>query len=237
MAVREVEWKNPYTWGKAIEIDENKVISLRLRAENNLIIYDEWDDEIYVDLQLDDEIRPTDAFPVWVTTGRVIIDNWWDVTWTVLIFKTTSGDYVMLLYWDDGKVYVDNGTGSLKQIYLKAEVDALIQDLTTYINTELAKKQDILTAWANIIIQDIVDPVTWEITHEISANNTIYSAWAGININNDEISVDTSYITVIDSTAPATPSAWQLWLDTASYEFKLYDGTWWLVIAQIQPPV
>ena len=131
MTVRAVEWKKPYTWGKAIEIDENKVISLRLREENNLIIYDEWDDEIYVDLQLNDEVRPTDAFPVWVTTGRVIVDNWWDVTWTVLIFKTTSGDYVMLLYWDDGKLYIDNWTGSLKQIYLKPEIDAILQDYAT----------------------------------------------------------------------------------------------------------
>ena len=60
MATRVVEGKKPYTWGKAIEIDENKVISLRLRDENNLIIWDEWDNEIYVDLQLDDEITFTD---------------------------------------------------------------------------------------------------------------------------------------------------------------------------------
>ena len=65
MATRVVEWKKPYTWWQAIDIDENKVISLRLRDENNLIIYDEWDDEIYVDLQLDDEITPVSAFPVW----------------------------------------------------------------------------------------------------------------------------------------------------------------------------
>ncbi len=70
MTVRAVEWKKPYTGWKAISIDENKVISLNLRDENNLIIYDEWDDEIYVDLQLPDEIRPTDAFPVWVTQGE-----------------------------------------------------------------------------------------------------------------------------------------------------------------------
>ena len=101
MTVRAVEWKKPYTWGKGIDIDENKVISLRLRDENNLIIWDEWDNEIYVDLQLDDEIRPTDAFPVWITTGRVIIDNGWDKTWTLICAKTTSGDNIKIFYSDD----------------------------------------------------------------------------------------------------------------------------------------
>lgn len=128
MTVRAVEWKKPYTWGKAIDIDEDKVISLKLRAENNLIIYDEWDDEIYTDLQLDDEVRPTDDFPVWVTTGRAVVDNWWDVAWTVLISKTTSGDYFMILYGDDGKIYVDNWIWSLREMAFKDEVAVTVSD-------------------------------------------------------------------------------------------------------------
>ena len=64
MATRIVEWKKPYTWWKAITVDENKVISLNLREENNLIIYDAWDDEIYVDLQLPDWITPLDVVVV-----------------------------------------------------------------------------------------------------------------------------------------------------------------------------
>ena len=130
MTVRAVEGKKPYTWGKAIEITEDKVINLRLREENNLIIYDEGDNEIYTDLQLDDEIRPTDAFPVGVTTGRVIVDNWWDVTGTILIFKTTSWDYGMILYGDDGKVYMDNWTGILKPLILRQD---LLEELEGYI--------------------------------------------------------------------------------------------------------
>lgn len=152
MATRVVEWKKPYTWGKAISIDENKVISLNLRDENNLIIYDAWDDEIYVDLQLPDEIEPTDAFPVWITTGRVIVDNGWDTAGTIICAKTTSGDNIKLLYADDGKLYIDNGTWTFKQIYLKGEVDALLQSLRNYVDTELAKKQDKLIAWENITI-------------------------------------------------------------------------------------
>lgn len=195
MTVRAVEWKKPYTWGKAIEITEDKVINLRLREENNLIIRDEWDNEIYVDLQLDDEVRPTDAFPVWITTWRAVVDNWWDEAWTILICKTTSWDYFRFLYWDNGKIYIDNWTGSFKQIYIKGEVDALLQELRNYIDTELAKKEDKLTAWANITIQDVTDPVTWDVIHEISANGSTYTAWNWINIDaNNEISVDTSVV-------------------------------------------
>lgn len=145
MTVRAVEWKKPYTWGTAIEITEDKVINLRLRDENNLIIYDQGDNEIYVDLQLDDELRPTDAFPVGITTGRVVVDNGWDVTWTILVAKTTSWDVIKLLYADDWKLYIDNGTGTFKQIYLKPEVDALLQEIWTYLDSNLNTKTFYLT--------------------------------------------------------------------------------------------
>lgn len=158
MATRVVEWKKPYTWGKAIEIDENKVISLRLRDENNLIIWDEWDNEIYVDLQLDDEITPTSAFPVWITTGRVIVDNGWDLAWTIICAKTTSGDNIKLLYADEWTLWIDNWTGTFKEIYFREDVDAIILALREYIddniNTRvfsLADNQDLDTA------QEVVD--------------------------------------------------------------------------------
>lgn len=231
MTVRAVEWKKPYTGWKAIEITEDKVINLKLRDENNLIIWDEWDNEIYVDLQLPDEIRPTDAFPVWVNTGRVIVDNWWDVSWTILVFKTTSWDNVKFLYWDDWKLYIDNGTWSFKQIYLKWEVDLLLSELRTYIDWQLALKEDKLTAWPNITIQDVVDPVTWETVHMISATwwgwGWSYTAWEWINIDiYNEIS-NTLPWAVVDSTAPSSPSQWDLWYDTTNDVLKSYDGTNW----------
>ena len=166
MTVRAVEWKHPYKTGKAIEVTEDRELNLCLREENNLIIYDEWDNEIYTDLQLPNEVRPTDTFPVWVTTGRAVVDNWWDVAWTVLISKTTSGDYFMILYWDNGNIYVDNWTWSLREMAFKDEVSVSVSD-----------------------------------------------------------------------TAPSNPVEWKLWYDTANYEFNLYDGTGWLVIWQVQPPV
>lgn len=144
MTVRAVEGQKLWTGWTAITVDQlNKVISLNLRDENNLIEYDVGDDEIYVDLQLGDEIRPTSDFPVWVTVWRAITDNGWWMTWTILVAKTTSGDNIKLFYCDDWKLYIDNGTWTFKQIYLKSEVDAL-----------LALKQDKLTAWDNITIDE-----------------------------------------------------------------------------------
>ena len=133
MATRVVEWKKPYTWWKAISIDENKVISLNLRDENNLIIYDEGDDEIYVDLQLPDWIEPTDAFPVWVTTGRAVVADWWDKAGTIISAKTTSWDEIKVLYADEWTLWIDNWTGAFKQIYFKADVDAITQAIWNYI--------------------------------------------------------------------------------------------------------
>lgn len=144
MTVRAVEGQKLWTGWTAITVDQlNKTISLNLRDENNLIEYDVGDDEIYVDLQLGDEIRPNSDFPVWVTVGRAITDNWWWMTGTILVAKTTSGDNIKLFYCDDWKLYIDNGTWTFKQIYLKSEVDAL-----------LALKQDKLTAWDNITIDE-----------------------------------------------------------------------------------
>lgn len=180
MTVRAVEWKLHYTWWKAITVDENKVISLNLRDENNLIIYDQGDNEIYVDLQLPAWIRLNYAFPVWITTGRVLVADDWDVTWTIIVAKTTSWDVIKLLYGDDWTLWMDNGTGLFKQIYFKADVDLIITNLTTYINTELAKKQDKLIAGTNIQIAS--DGKT------ISAIDTTYTAGTGISISqNNEI--------------------------------------------------
>lgn len=193
MATRVVEWKKPYTWWTAIDIDENKVISLRLRDENNLIIYDEWDDEIYVDLQLPDEITPTDAFPIWVNTGRVVVDNGWDKAGTIISAKTTSWDVIKLVYADEGTLWIDNGTGTFKQIYFKSDVDGIITTLTTYINTELAKKQNWVasaTAPSN--------PSEWDLWYDTTNDemkvydgtqwNSIGTGWASSNTKTFTIS-------------------------------------------------
>ena len=133
MAVRLTEWEKPITWWTWIEVTANKVVNLLLREENNLIKVDENND-VYTDLQLEDWIATTDTLPVWVTTGRVLAADGWVATWTMLAFKTTSWDQVTWIYGDDWKLYIDNGTWTFKQIYLKSEVDALFAQLRSEIS-------------------------------------------------------------------------------------------------------
>lgn len=125
---RIVEWQLPYTWGTGIGIDTNKVISILLREEDNLI-HVNGDNEIYTDLQLAVNITPSSDFPVWVTVGKVLAENWWSQNGLILNWKTTSWDYARWLYWADGKLYFDNGTGTWKQVYYSEEVDALFTAL------------------------------------------------------------------------------------------------------------
>lgn len=134
MTVRLYEWDKTETGWAWIEITDNKVVNLKLRDENNLIIINE-DDEAYVDLQLADWIEPSDDLPVGVLTWRVLQWDWWTATGTLIVAKTTSWDEIRFLYADDWKLYTDNGTGTFKQIYLKPEIDALFQALATVAHT------------------------------------------------------------------------------------------------------
>lgn len=221
MATRVVEWKKPYTWGKAIEITDEKVINLRLREENNLIIYDEWDDEIYVDLQLPDEIQPIDAFPVWVTTGRVIVDNWWDLQGTIICAKTTSGDNIKLLYADEWTLWMDNWTWTFKQIYFKADVDLITGRLQAQIDTLYA-------LWKFLSLWDCVDgePMSFPLDTPYE-----YSTWDWFMIWN------------VSSATPAVNyrPAWDEWVEddpstkeqetevVETWDVYIYDGTVWLL--------
>lgn len=133
MATRIVEWKLPYTWWTGIGIDTNKVISLLLREENNLILVNN-DNEVYTDLQLAVNITPTDEFPVGVTVGKVLAEDWWDQNGLLLNRKTTSGDYARWLYGADGELYFDGWQGTWKQVYYSDEV----LNLFTQLRWELA---------------------------------------------------------------------------------------------------
>lgn len=109
MATRIKEWMIPYTWWDGIEITDNHVINVLLRAANNLIHVNE-DRELYVDLQLPAGIEPDDDFPVGVTTGEILAEDWWQQSGTIINSKTTSWDYVRLIYANDGNLYYDPGT-------------------------------------------------------------------------------------------------------------------------------
>lgn len=134
MTVRLYEWDKTETGWAWIEITANKVVNLLLRDENNLIKID-GNNYVYTDLQLQDGVETTDTLPVGVTTGRVLAADGWAATWTMLCFKTTSWDYVTWIYWDNGKLYIDNWTWTFKQIYLKSEVDALFTQLRSELST------------------------------------------------------------------------------------------------------
>ena len=166
MTVRLYEWDKTETGWAWIEITDNKVVNLKLRGEDNLIIIND-DDEAYVDLQLADGITPSDDLPVWVETGRVLQADWWIATWTLILAKTTSWDEVKFLYADDWKLYADNGTGTFKQIYFKPEIDALFQALATVAHTwdydDLINKPTLWTASAlDVGTNPWEIPVIWQ---------------------------------------------------------------------------
>lgn len=104
-------WEVAWTAWSWISEDSmgNKIIEVSLRGENNLIKIND-NNEVYTDLQLDGGITPSSNFPVGVSAGRVLQANGRPVTWTVTISKTTSWDYTIYLYGDNGDIYIDNGT-------------------------------------------------------------------------------------------------------------------------------
>mgnify|MGYP003292106572 CR=1 FL=1 len=159
MPARIVEWQLPYTWGTGIEIDANKVISLLLREENNLILVNS-DNEIYTDLQFASWLTPNSDFPVWVTVWKVLQSDWWTQSGLVLNWKTTSGDYARWIYANDWKLYFDNGTGTWKQVYYSSEVDTLITNLQSYVDNNFQHK---LIAWPWITIDQSTNIIsaTW----------------------------------------------------------------------------
>lgn len=215
MAVKITEWERTVSWGTAIEVTANKVINLLLRSEDNLIKLDE--NEIYVDLQLESWIQPSDTFPVGVTTGRVIQNDWWVATGTLLVFKTTSWDYVTWIYGDDGKLYIDNGTGTFKQIYLKAEVDALLEQL----------RQELSDAAFSGDYNDLINkPTLGTAASKDVGTNTGNVPIIGLNWKLDGSiipAVNTKVFTVTnvqDLTSLTTATQWDYWIVTS--ESKTY---------------
>lgn len=158
----EIKYKG-WVW---IEVTQDHIINLLLREANNLIILNE-NNEIYVDLQLDDMIRPEDDFPVWVTTWKVLQENGWQQNAIILNWKTTSWDYARLIYAVDGNLYVDYGNGERRLIGWGAvwwQITWTLSDQTDLQNA-LDHKQDILTPWTRI-----------SITYDPVSGNTIISA-------------------------------------------------------------
>ena len=163
-----VEWSKPYTAWDWIGIDTNKVISVLLRAEDNLIKLN-TDNELYTDLQLADGIEPEDELPVWITVWKVLEDDWWEQNWLLLNWKTTSWDYARWIYWADWEIYFDWGTWEWKQVYYSDEVD----DLFTALRNSLAT---VAFTWDyNDLINRPEMPVVFDGELTITQNGT--SVW------------------------------------------------------------
>lgn len=216
MTVRLKEWDKNETGWVGIEVTANKVINLLLRSEDNLLKVN-WDNELYCDLQIEDWIEPSDDLEVWVTTGRVLQTDGWIATWTMLCFKTTSWSYACWIYGDDWKLYVDNGTWTFKQVYLKSEVDALFVQL----------RSEISAVWYSWDYDDLLNkPTLWT----AATLDTWTSAWdipvIWINGKLDSSIVPTvisSVFTVTNASDLTTLSnavKWDYWIVTS--ESKTY---------------
>lgn len=154
MAVRLKEWMIPYTWWDGIEITDNHVINVLLRAANNLIQVND-DREIYVDLQLPAGIAPDDVFPVWITTWEILAQDWWQQSGTIINSKTTSWDYVRLIYANDWNLYYDPWTWQWIMIGTATAID--VNTKTFFMNSasDLTTAQsawDWYMAWKNPIL-------------------------------------------------------------------------------------
>ena len=153
MAVRIKDGMIPYTWGIGIEITNNHVINVLLRELNNLIQVND-DRELYVDLQLADNILPNDTFPVGVTTGRILQENGRQQSWLIINWKTTSGDYTRIIYANDWKLYYDPWTWQWIQFLSTWDISDIIQQIENIIDVELDNyytKQEV-----NELLQNIV---------------------------------------------------------------------------------
>lgn len=166
MAVRIKEGEIKYKGWVWIEVTQDHIINLLLREANNLIVLNE-NNEIYVDLQLDDMIRPEDDFPVWVTTWKVLQENGWQQNAIILNWKTTSWDYARLIYAVDGNLYVDYGDGERRLIGWWAVWWQIVWNLSdqTDLQNALDQKQNVLTPGTRI-----------SITYDPVSENTIISA-------------------------------------------------------------
>lgn len=230
MTVRAVEWKKPYTWGTAIEITEDKVINLLLREANNLLQVN-GDNELYCDLQLNDELRPTDDFPVGVTTGRIVEDNGWDRAGTILCAKTTSWDNIKLVYTDEWEIWVDNGTGTFNKLYLASEVDTLLSELESelkdYVDSKSTFKpypEEFVTNWTTAQFLTSIEnqnlPV-WDVyLWQVSLSDM--PAWVSVQAEVEVYIYPQNVAYCIMRSADVSPYIWRC----SSYQYRWWEAIW-----------
>lgn len=190
MTVRLIEWEKPYTAGDGIDISTDKVISVLLREENNLIHLNS-NNELYTDLQIVAWAKPTDDFEVWVTTWRVLESDGRPKTWTLLHYETTSGDYCQWLYGTDTNLYFDWWDGNRRQVYYADQANEIFMrwmdfyfdtptgnDITLDLSTDYTPNGD-FTINAP---EEIKDGQTYIL--RVNNGDTAYTMTLGTNIDN-----------------------------------------------------
>ena len=231
MPVRIKDWMIPYTWWQWIEITDNHVINVLLREMNNLIQVN-GDRELYVDLQLDDWIAPDDDFPVWVTTGKILQEDWWQQSWIILNWKTTSWDYVRLIYANDGKLYYDPWTWQWIEFWWWASI--WVATSTTLGTVKLGSDtKQTEAAQTPTATEDRTYAVQLNNDNQAVVNvprtDTTYTAWANITIDqNNEISATIPQALVYKWTVndlSDLPASWTVW-DTYFVEWEDWMYSW-----------
>lgn len=207
MATRIKDGEIPYTWWTGIEITANHVINVLLRDENNLIQVND-DSELYVDLQLVDWIEPDDDFPVWVTTGKILEEDWWPQSWIILNWKTTSGDYNRWIYANDEKLYFDPWTWEWLHILTESEIMELLEQI----------EAQIVNNWKLTIMENWV--IKWEFYANQAWDTLVQLQWGSGTGSNTQTFFFTDPLSL-----PQAQAAYD-WYKAGNEPILNYDD-WW----------
>ena len=234
MATRIKDWMIQYTWWQWIEITNNHVINVLLRKFNNLIQVN-GDRELYVDLQLPEWIQPDDDFPVGVTTGKILAEDWWYQSWIILNWKTTSWDYIRFIYANDWKLYYDPWTWvwiefwtwwGWVQINVATASTLWIIKLGTDTKQTIVAELPSTEAWRTYPVQLNADN---QAVVNIPWTDTTYTAGTNVSIDqNNEISVTLPNVLVYKGTVQDLsdlPASWTVW-DTYFVEWEDWMYSW-----------
>ena len=125
--------KNTDNVSRMVFSDEEFYFKTLLRARDNILHYNS-DDELYADLQFQDWLTPTSAFPIWISIWNVDSTDWWIQSW-LLLNARTDDTYMRWLYWDDWKLYFDWWLWVFKTIATTDDITSAVSTLRNELAT------------------------------------------------------------------------------------------------------